>query len=65
MNRLQVMTQWIGVNKKIKNCKRILERYPSNLFYITALQELEKREVKLKDEIDKIKGKISRGCEYK
>ncbi len=56
MNRLQLITQWIGVNKKIKNCKRILERYPDDLFYITALQELEKRESKLKAEIDKIKG---------
>lgn len=45
MNQLQLMTQWIGINKQIKNCKRILERYPDDIFYITALQELEKEKL--------------------
>jgi hypothetical protein len=55
MNQLQLMSQWIEINTQIKNCKRILERYPDDIFYITELQWLEKREVRLKIEVDKIK----------
>lgn len=57
MNDLEIMTEWIEVNKQLKNIENRLQIYPTNKLFLTEKQRLNKIEAKLKSLMDLVKSK--------
>jgi len=59
MNDLETMTEWIEVNKQLKNIENRLQIYPTNELFLTEKQRLTKREAKLRLLVDTIKSRTN------
>lgn len=57
MNDLEMMTEWIEVNKQLENIENRLQIYPTNKLFLTEKQRLNKREAELKTLVDIVKSR--------
>jgi hypothetical protein len=52
---IETFNNWIDVNQRLRNCERLVEKYPNDLSLQVECQELKKTESKLKYKLDKSK----------
>jgi hypothetical protein len=50
---IEDFNNWIDINKRLRNCERLIELYPTDLSLQVECQELKKTEKKLKAKLDK------------
>ena len=55
-NQLQLVNEWLDVNRKIKSCKRLIHKYPGDASLRVELQEHVKTANNLKFQLDSFKG---------
>ena len=57
VSQLALVNDWLDVNRRIKNCERLIEKYPGDASIRVELQELKRRGNRLKSKIDTFKDK--------